>query len=108
MAEKKKAKETKNPVKKVKKKKNNAVKKKGVEIHVLKDVPTECVFYMVDGKALKNLKELAEALDMMEDEVFRHHVTDFNNDFSNWVGDLLLKSSFQRARALLNLKTLIY
>jgi hypothetical protein len=42
-------------------------------------------FWTCDGKVIKSVKELAEALDSMEDQVYYNHVTSERNDFSNWV-----------------------
>ena len=36
-----------------------------------------------DGKVVKNLKELEEALNNMSDETFHHHSGEGRNDFSN-------------------------
>lgn len=50
-----------------------------------KEIPKEQHFYLRDGRAIKNVIELIDAFDSMTEEVFRHHVTDVNNDFSNWL-----------------------
>lgn len=42
-------------------------------------------FWMCDGRTLKNLKELKEALETMDAEVWNCHVTVEKNDFANWV-----------------------
>ncbi len=47
-------------------------------------------FWTSDGKILRDLEELADALHGMEDEIFAHHVTKDKNDFANWVEDVLL------------------
>ena len=47
-------------------------------------------FWTTDGKILRDLEELAEALHHMTDEIFAHHVTKDKNDFANWVEDVLL------------------
>ena len=46
-------------------------------------------FVLHDGRILKNLKELAEALEHMSEEVFRHHANPSKNDFSNWIAGVL-------------------
>ena len=49
----------------------------------------EQYFVLATGVPLKNLKELASALENMNDWVFRHHVNDHRNDFATWVRDVL-------------------
>jgi hypothetical protein len=49
----------------------------------------EHYFILVTGVPLKNLKELANALENMNDWVFNHHVNDARNDFSSWVNEIL-------------------
>jgi hypothetical protein len=56
--------------------------------HVFGEAPREKVFYLADGRKLKNLVELTEALETMHEDVFRHHVNDARNDFSNWINDV--------------------
>ena len=46
-------------------------------------------FWCQDGKVVKNLKELGEALDGMGDETFHHHSGEGRNDFSNWIRDCI-------------------
>jgi len=46
-------------------------------------------FNAVDGSAIRSLYELAIAMDLMSDDTFYHHVNEDNNDFSNWVRDVL-------------------
>ena len=52
------------------------------------DAHPDKVFILVNGKRLKNVKELADILDKIEDDVFNHHVTDDRNDFANWLRDV--------------------
>jgi hypothetical protein len=63
-----------------------------VEITIKREVfghaPEEHHFVVSDGRVLKNLKELADALHDMSDEIFRQHVNEFKNDFQNWVNDI--------------------
>lgn len=58
-------------------------------IRILDDVPQENRFWCCNGRVLSNLYELEIALIGMSDEVFNHHVTGDNNDFSNWVRDVI-------------------
>ena len=53
------------------------------------DCGEECSFKLADGKAIRNLSQFNECLADMSEEVFRHHVNEERNDFSNWVGDVL-------------------
>jgi glycosidase len=67
----------------------------------LQDVAQDKLFWCHDGRLLKNLDELAAALQEMSDETYQHHVTGEKNDFSNWVwdviGDATLAVELQRA-----------
>ena len=55
----------------------------------LADVPAEYVFWCEDGRVLRNLKDLADALATMSDETFAHHANTEKNDFSRWVRDII-------------------
>ncbi len=46
--------------------------------------PEEC-FILKNGRILKNLYELTNALTSMDDETFGHHVNKEKNDFANWI-----------------------
>ena len=52
-------------------------------------VPEEYVFRCHDGRILKNMKELREALAVMADETFAYHSNSEKKDFSNWVRDVI-------------------
>src|SRR3989338_572623 len=52
---------------------------------LLRNVPFEQSFHLVNGRNLKNLHELANALVSMDEKTFSHHVTKDRNDFSNWI-----------------------
>src|SRR3989344_2290179 len=49
----------------------------------------ENYFILITGVPLKNLRELANSLETMNDWVFSHHVNDARNDFSNWMKEIL-------------------
>jgi hypothetical protein len=51
--------------------------------------PEHQTFYIVDGRSLADLRELAEALDEMAEHVFHHHVNHDRHDFANWVHEVL-------------------
>ena len=54
------------------------------------NVNPEHVFKLADTTIeLRNLHELAEALEIMSDESYNHHVTDTKNDFAVWVKEVL-------------------
>ncbi len=52
-------------------------------------VTEEYVFRCHDGRVLKNMKELEEALATMADETFAYHSNSEKKDFSNWVRDIV-------------------
>jgi hypothetical protein len=68
-------------------KKAEAVKVK-VLTKMLGKTPNEYTFVLADGTKLRSLFDLMHALQDMTDDVFRHHVTEFRNDFSTWVHDV--------------------
>ena len=57
--------------------------------HILRHVKGDHAFRLHMGTSIRSLKEMAEALDIMADRTFHHHVTDARNDFSSWVKDVL-------------------
>ena len=69
---------------------------------ILGEAPEEHHFVVADGKKLKNIIELADALETMSEEIFRHHANEFRNDFSTWVKDVFydhsLAEDISRAR----------
>lgn len=52
------------------------------------EAPKDKRFVLKDGRVLKDMVELAHALDHMSDDVFSHHVNASKNDFRNWVRDV--------------------
>ena len=55
----------------------------------LQDVPENNYFWVASGIKLKNLVDLADALESMTDDVFNCHVNDSKNDFSCWIKDCI-------------------
>ena len=55
----------------------------------LSKVPEEYVFRCQDGRLLRDMKELAEALTTMTDETFTYHSNVEKKDFSNWVREII-------------------
>ncbi len=62
----------------------------------------EKYFWLCDGQVLKNLKELAVALEKMNNDVFKDHVSGEKNDFALWVKDVFgeqkLATALRRAK----------
>lgn len=52
---------------------------------VLKDAPVEKYFILTNGQPIKNIKELADTLEEIREEVYQHHVNQHKNDFSTWI-----------------------
>lgn len=52
------------------------------------EVTPDKYFVLCDGRKLKSAKELADVLQVITDDMFRYHVTDAKNDFSNWINDV--------------------
>ncbi|MCC7574676.1 hypothetical protein KO361_03740 [Candidatus Woesearchaeota archaeon] len=55
---------------------------------ILKDAPENKYFVFCDGHPVRNVTQLAEKLENIQEEVFNHHVTENRNDFVNWVKDV--------------------
>src|SRR3990172_13196584 len=62
----------------------------------LSNVNPESNFVLKNGTIVRNLPELASALQNSDESLFNHHVSDEKNDFAIWidkcVGDALLKN----------------
>lgn len=56
--------------------------------NILSNVKPEHYFWFRDGTIIKNLHELYEAISRIDDDIFKHHVSDQRNDFYNWVRDV--------------------
>ncbi len=72
-----------------KKKEKKASPKVEITVKRFIEAPEDKRFVLNDGRILKDLKELADALEHMSEDVFRHHVNEAKNDFSNWARDVL-------------------
>ncbi len=53
----------------------------------LKSVLGTQAFMAADGRELRNLLDLATALEEMAEDTFRHHASETHNHFSNWLKD---------------------
>ncbi|MBN1367088.1 MAG: hypothetical protein JW967_04105 [Dehalococcoidales bacterium] len=56
---------------------------------LLAKVPEEHIFWCYGGTTFRDLKEMAEGLVAMSDDVFAYHVNSEKNDFYNWVRDVI-------------------
>jgi len=69
---------------------------------ILMDVVPKYEFNIHMGTSIKNLQELADTLEIMDENTFKHHVTNEKNDFSNWVrdavGDISLSKDLLKAK----------
>jgi len=55
------------------------------ELSLFKNVRPEEYFHLHNGVVLKSLHDLIDALEITDDDTFRHHVNDGKNDFSDWI-----------------------
>jgi hypothetical protein len=62
--------------------------KQETDKHIV-DVPAEYAFWCNDGRIIKNMRELKEALEQMDDAIYVYHANAEKNDFSTWVKDVL-------------------
>jgi len=62
--------------------------KKPSKLDIKQKVKPELCFFLVDGSTIASIKELIDALEKMNDDVFYYHVTNDRHDFSNWVRDV--------------------
>lgn len=74
--------------------------KETVEIFVKRqltgEAPEEKHFIVSDGKKLKNVKELIDELELMNDETFSFHANEYKNDFANWLRDVFSHEHFAK------------
>ena len=75
-------------VKKEKSSEKKVVSKVGVKKKIIDNAPVEHYFIMCNGQPVKNVKELADVLEELREEVFSHHVTSDRNDFATWIHDV--------------------
>lgn len=55
----------------------------------LADVPDQYTFWCHDGRIIRNIRELKDALELMGDETYAYHANNEKNDFSKWVKDII-------------------
>lgn len=63
---------------------------------MLANVPEEYVFRCCDGRVLKNMADLNNALSSISEETFAFHVNPAKNDFRNWVRDIIKDEKLAR------------
>ncbi len=78
-------------------------------VALLKEAPPEHTFKLHKTSIeIRSIPELAEALEIMSEESFGHHVSEHKNDFAKWVHDVIhdtelsarLKGASTKAAAL--------
>ena len=55
----------------------------------LKDVSPDKVFYFRNGTKARNLYELAQGINGIDDDTFKFHCNSDHDDFANWIGGAL-------------------
>lgn len=80
---KKSAQSTKKSTKKSSTKKKTVIRKK----RVVGKVDPDKYFVLYNGVRLENYLVLAQVMDELDEETFRHHVNPEKNDFATWVQD---------------------
>lgn len=69
---------------------------------LLEDVKENSHFKLHMGTNISNLRQLAEALDIMAEQAFNHHVNANKNDFAAWIrhsiGDAELAETIQHMK----------
>ena len=55
----------------------------------LNRIPDQFIFHCNDGTKLGSLQDLHDALVIMRQDTFYHHITPERNDFSTWVHDVI-------------------
>jgi hypothetical protein len=74
-----------------------------------KEVEPELRLWLSDGRVIKNIQELYNAIKNMKDNVYKEHVSGEKNEFADWVGEILGQESLasQLAKASKKDATLI-
>jgi len=55
-------------------------------------VKPEACFFLVDGSTIASIRELIDALEKMNDDVFYYHVTSDRHDFASWIRDVFAEA----------------
>lgn len=56
---------------------------------IFENVPEDKAFWVNDGRYVRSLHELAEALNSMKEKTFKFHVNKKKNDFSEWIRNVV-------------------
>jgi len=65
-------------------------------------------FILSNGSKLRNLQELVDELEIMDDAVFNSHVNEHKNDFSSWIkGVMNLNDLAENIRTVNNKEDMI-
>ena len=62
-------------------------------------------FYLEDGRLLRSIQDLYNALLNMDDKMYNTHVTSSNNDFANWIGHVFNQNHLAERLRLIRYKT---
>lgn len=78
----------------------------------ISNISPDKYFVLHDGRTIKGIKELADIMDNINDEIFYYHVNDQKNDFSNWIRDVFneitLAENIQDMRNKIDVQLEIY
>lgn len=55
------------------------------ELNLYKELEPNQYFHLYNGVVLKNLHDLIDVLEIIDDETYKHHVSGDRNDFSRWI-----------------------
>jgi len=72
---------------------------KNKKVKKITNVPKKNAFYLIDGSILRNLIDLANKLDDISEDQFKHHVADGKDDFHEWVKNVVKDSRLARQLA---------
>ena len=91
-----KLKKTPKPKVKKKTKKKKITRRYSKTSKFVKDVSPNKQFVLCNGERLRNIKQLALAVDKLDDGVFQYHVTAWKNDFAKWVYDVFKEAKLAK------------
>jgi hypothetical protein len=78
-------------------------------VALVKEAPPEHSFKLHKTSIeIRSIPELAEALEIMSDESFAHHVNEQKNDFATWVGDVIHDTELSNRLKGVNTKAAAY
>ncbi|MBW3018970.1 hypothetical protein KY329_02175 [Candidatus Woesearchaeota archaeon] len=77
----------------------------------MRHCPPDKVFWVQDGRTIKNLQELERALQNMTQDTFKHHVNADKNDFAAWLEQVMREKTLAKliktARTKDNMRRLV-